>query len=124
MAETDAPYPMEPEGGSVNSEPPLLTAVQLAALRKRLPNHKCPLGDEIARLYDKETAKNLFNDEQFLLGARFLVVGANAILSEPGVFGEPLLATTINRALNTALHDLAQGRVESLKAQAVRSDSV
>jgi hypothetical protein len=103
------------------ADSPLLTPGQLAALRKRLPNHKCPLGDEIARLYDKETAKALFNDEQFMLGARFLVVGANAILSEPGVFGEPLLAATINRALNTALHDLAQGRVESRKADRRRA---
>lgn len=103
--------------------PPLLTAVQLAALRKRLPDHKCPLGDEIARLYDKETAKALFNDEQFLLGARFLVVGANAILSEPNCLDEPVPLAVINRALNTALHDLAQGRAESLRAQAFRSDS-
>jgi hypothetical protein len=93
--------------------PPLLTAVQLEALRKRLPDHKCRLGEEITRLYDKETAKALFNDEQFLLGARFLVVGANAILSEPNCLDEPVPSAVINRALNTALHDLAHGRVES-----------
>lgn len=107
--------------GTVN--PPLLTTVQLAALRKQVSNHKCPLGDEIARLYDKATAKTLFNDEQFLLSARFLVSGANLVFSDPRYLDEPVPLAVINRALSTALHDLAKGRVESLKAQAFRSDS-
>jgi len=58
-----------------------------------------------------------------LLGARFLVVGANAILSEPNCLDEPVPLAVVNRAVSTALYDLAQGRVGSLKAQAFRSDS-
>ena len=101
--------------GSVNSEPSLLSQQQSLSLKKALPGPNCQLGTLLNRTYGKGSAKTLWGDEQFLLSVLFLLEGARTLMGNPTALGEPVSVKTMNRALDTALHDVALSRMQTIK---------
>jgi hypothetical protein len=94
---------------------PLLSADQMIALKKMLPPYTCKLGAFINRMFEQGSAKTLFQDEQFLLSVLFLLEGARTLMGNPTALGEPVSAKTMNRALDTALHDVALSRMQTME---------